>query len=145
MATANRQHSLLLLLLLLLSFATTSCQAAVIIRCSTVQEIRDALTSVAPGDEIVIAPGTYIAENNQGSAAHFTSSIDGSATQRITLKSEDPSHPAILSGTTQSHSSVLRLFGDFWTVEALAFTNAQKGVVFDNADYCELWNCQVVI
>ena len=59
-----------------------------------------ALVSVEPGDEILLAPGTYYDEDGiSGTASHFPAQIDGLPNARITLRAEDPNNKPLLSGS----------------------------------------------
>lgn len=120
--------------------------AATIHYCTNTTSLHAALLSVLPGDEIVLAPGTYYDEDGvSGTAAHFPASVDGTPGEggRIVLRGEDPSNPPLLSGSDAGSRTVLRVFGDHWTVRDLAVTNGQKGIIFDNADYGRIVNCHV--
>jgi len=114
------------------------------IRCTNTSTLHSALLNVAPGDEIVLAPGLYYDEDGvSGTASHFPATIDGSPDQRITLRGEDPNNLPLLSGSDAGSRTVLRVFGDYWTVKDLAVTNGQKGIIFDNANYGRIENCHV--
>lgn len=118
---------------------------ATVYNCSTLQQIRDAMASAVAGDEIVIAAGTYTATNTAGSgtSAHFYGGANGTASNPITIRSASSSNKAVLSGSSQSSLTVLRIVGDYWIVKDLKITNAQKGLIFDNANYCKAENCEV--
>eukprot|EP00984_Skeletonema_dohrnii_P033404 scaffold29864_cov150-Skeletonema_dohrnii-CCMP3373.AAC.1 len=114
------------------------------IRCTNTTTLHAALLSVEPGDEIILAPGTYYDEDGiSGTASHFPAQVDGLPNARITLRGEDPNNKPLLSGSDAGSRTVLRVFGDYWTVQDLAVTNGQKGIIFDNANYGEIKNCHV--
>jgi len=115
---------------------------AAIRHCTTVQDIYTAMLEVAAGDEIVIAPGLYLSERSL-SGAHFTSDTDGTEQAPIVMRSEDPNNQAVLSGNTVQSLSCVRIFGAFWRIQDLTITNAQKGIVFDNAPFGKVINCNV--
>mmetsp|Transcript_11568 Transcript_11568/g.17795 ORF Transcript_11568/g.17795 Transcript_11568/m.17795 type:complete len:842 (+) Transcript_11568:98-2623(+) len=135
--------SLVFLPLLLLHYHRLLVNAATI-RCTNTSSLHSALQSVAPGDEIVLASGIYYDEDGiSGTASHFPATIDGTSTDRITLRGEDPSNPPLLSGSDAGSRTVLRVFGDYWTVKDIAVTNGQKGIIFDNANYGQIIDCHV--
>jgi hypothetical protein len=126
------------------SFTDTLCwgaQAATTLYCTTVEDIYAAMVSVQAGDEIVIAPGLYLADKLaiSGTGAHFASYADGTEQAPIVMRSEDANNPAILSGENAGSLSCIRIFGAFWKIHNLAVTNAQKG----NAPFGEVINCTV--
>ena len=116
-----------------------------VLYCDTVGAIYRAMVNVQPGDEIVIAPGFYYATRLaiSGTEAHFASFVDGTQEQPIVMRSADPSNPAVLSGSNPALWTVVRIYGAFWTVQDLTVTNAQKGIVFDNAPFGNVLNCTV--
>ena len=127
------------------SILSTAYVRAETITCSSTAEIYAALNGVQAGDEIVIKPGTYQADGLaiSGSSAHFASYAEGEASLPITMRSEDPNNPAILVGEDVGSLSCVRIFGNHWTIEGLVVTNAQKGIVFDNASFGKVINCTV--
>lgn len=118
---------------------------ATVYTCSSVSEIRTAMSSVVAGDEIVITPGTYTASGvaASGTAAYFYGSANGTASNPITIRSQSSSNPATLSGNNVASLTVLRIVGDYWVVQDLILTTGQKGLIFDNANYCEAIDCEV--
>lgn len=120
-------------------------QAATTLYCTTVEDIYDAMGTVQAGDEIVIAPGVYLADTLaiSGTGAHFASYADGTEQAPIVMRSEDANNPAILRGENAGSLSCIRIFGAFWKLHNLVVTNAQKGIVFDNAPFGEVINCTV--
>lgn len=114
--------------------------------CTTVSDLNTALTAVQAGDEIVLAPGGLFFSDGvaiSGTGAYYASYADGTEDEPIMLRSEDPSNPATLSGSNAGSKTGLRIFGAFWTVQDLIVTNAQKGIVFDNAPFGQVINCTV--
>ncbi|WCF06549.1 hypothetical protein NDS46_19610 [Paenibacillus thiaminolyticus] len=88
-----------------------------VIACGTISCLQSALKKVAPGQRIVLAPGTY--------TGSFSSDVNGTASQPIRMESEDPANPAILSGYAVGSGYSLRIRGDYWMISNLKFTNAQ--------------------
>ncbi len=114
--------------------------------CTNVQELRQAMTAVQAGDEIILANGTmFTATDTPGSGigAHFSSNVNAVSDQRIIMRSESPDNPATLSGDQISKRHVLRLFGDYWTIKDIIFTYAQKGIVLDQANNVHIVGCEV--
>ncbi|MHA7055799.1 T9SS type A sorting domain-containing protein [Aquimarina sp. M1] len=117
------------------------------ITCNTVECILNAMTNAAPGDEIIVQPGTYIAPekfNNLGKASRFASSRDGTSSNPIILRGESASNPPILKGPDGIYDGyVLHILGDYWVVRDIIFEEGSKGIVFDNANYGIIENITV--
>ncbi|WP_459965103.1 right-handed parallel beta-helix repeat-containing protein [Paenibacillus sp. JCM 10914] len=106
-----------------------------VIACSTTSCLQSALKNVVPGKRIVLAPGTYIGS--------FSSTVKGTAQQPIVIESQDPVNPAIISGYSIGSGYSLRIQGDYWLIRHLKFTNAQKGILLDNANYSRITDVEV--
>ncbi|MEO1449675.1 MAG: hypothetical protein AAFV07_09095, partial [Bacteroidota bacterium] len=91
---------------------------ATVFNCSSVSDIRNAMAAVQPGDEIVIAAGTYTASGVavSGSSAYYYGSQDGTAANPITIRSASSSNRAVLRGSSASSLTVLRITGAHWIV-----------------------------
>jgi len=118
---------------------------ATVYNCSTVAQIRSAMASASAGDEIVIAAGTYTATNVavSGSSAYYYGAANGTASNPIVIRSASSSNPATLSGDDNSSLTVLRIVGNYWIVRDLKITNGQKGLIFDNANHCQVIDCEI--
>ncbi|MDP5168984.1 MAG: T9SS type A sorting domain-containing protein [Bacteroidia bacterium] len=118
---------------------------ATVFTCNTVSEIRNAMSSAVAGDEIVIEPGTYTATNvaGSGTSAYFYGSANGTASNPITIRSQSSSNRATLRGNNVGSLTVLRIVGNYWIVKDLILTTGQKGLIFDNANYCKAIDCEV--
>ena len=106
----------------------------------TAAEIQAAMKDATPGTVICLAPGTYVGERSTsgdpGSKALFYSGRSGTSSSPIVLRSADPDHPAVLTGTSVSDGSYgLRLTGDYWQIEDVVVTHAQKGIIIDNGNH----------
>lgn len=139
---------LLLSIMLIVSCVPFSTAAETnVVRVTNMTEIHNAMKNAQPGDEIVIASGTY--QGKLGSyysgfgSAYFNSEIDGTAENPIIIRSEDPENPAVLTGERTGTGYVFRITGDYWIVQDLEFTTAQKGIMLDNANYGIIRNCKV--
>ena len=138
--------SLILAVLSLVAILHNHQAHALVHFCSNVQELRDAMATVLPGDHIVLAEGTTFKATDvagQDIGAHYSSNVDGTPTDRITIRSENPDNRATLSGDKVGHLHVLRLFGNNWTIRDLIFTHAQKGIVLDHANNVHIVGCEV--
>lgn len=101
----------------------SSCAMTGGVSVSSARELRTALAGARPGEEILLAPGTY--------GGHFTISRSGTAAAPITLCG---SRSAVLDGGSISHGYTLHLdHASWWKVEGFTVEGAQKGVVADGA------------
>ncbi|MHA7055794.1 cellulase family glycosylhydrolase [Aquimarina sp. M1] len=108
------------------------------INCNTVDCIRNAMRNAQPGDEIIVAPGTYTAPdkfNFGNKATRFGSDKNGTASKPITLRAQNPSNPPILKGTNGNYDGyVMFILGDYWILKDLILEEGSKGLVLDNAN-----------
>ncbi|WP_210429331.1 right-handed parallel beta-helix repeat-containing protein [Paenibacillus dendritiformis] len=105
------------------------------IACGTASCLQNALKKVAPGQRIVLAPGTY--------TGSFSSDVNGTASQPIRIESKDPANPAVLSGYNAGSGYSLRIRGDYWIISNLKFTNAQKGIILDHSNHTLITGVEV--
>ncbi|MEW7289619.1 cellulase family glycosylhydrolase [Aquimarina sp. 2304DJ70-9] len=109
------------------------------INCSTVECILNAMRNAKPGDEIIVASGTYVAPEKVsigGRAARFLSQKDGTSSKPIIIRGKNPSNPPILKGPDNRYDGyVMRIMGDYWKIEDLILEEGSKGLVFDNANH----------
>ncbi len=115
--------------------------SADIIRVTNTSELNNALENAQAGDEIVLAEGEYISTSNKWFL--FTSSSEGTEDQPIVIRSEDPEHPAVIMGNSNTSGVALEISGDWWEIRDLKFSRAQKGIVLDNSDHTKIINCEV--
>ncbi|MFL0802041.1 MAG: cadherin-like beta sandwich domain-containing protein [Agarilytica sp.] len=102
---------------------------------TSAEALQTALLSAEPNDEIVIASGIYegiVGAESGHASAHFFGDADGDEDQKIIVRAE--SEGVILRGSNTAEHAVLRLSGSYWEVDGLAFTNAQTGIVLDDAE-----------
>jgi hypothetical protein len=90
---------------------------------------------VQPGGRILLAPGTY--------TGSFSSDVNGTANGAITITSQNPANPAILSGNAIGSGYCLQVTGDYWVIRDLKFTNAQKGIMLDNSNHTLITDVEV--
>lgn len=142
----------LLFLLSISGFSTT-------FNVATSLELTDALAAATAGDVISVAPGTYTTNkrealyqtrDNQNHIRpyYFGGFGEGTAADRIVIKSADPSNPAILQGGGDEQSEdpsgyVLYITGDYWQVEDLIVEQGAKGVILDNSNHSIIRNVEV--
>lgn len=106
-----------------LDFVETRCgqPGARDVPVANAADLTAALAATEPGDRILLADGVY--------RGNFEAVGDGTAEQPIMLCG---TRNAVLDGGGWEHSGYgLHLTGDFWRVEGITVTNAQKGVVAD--------------
>lgn len=96
-----------------------------------------ALDTAVPGDEIVLQPGTY-----QGRFEAWTDCTEG---KPITVRSADPDNMAVLDAFSLYSGWAIAMYvaGNHWSLQNLIFQNANKGVIFENAQGGEIVNCEV--
>jgi len=115
-------------------------------KCSSSVDIQNALDAASPGDTIIINTGTYVGTlrsiNSKG--CHFGSIQPGTASEPITIKSANSSNMAVLSGSDVASAYVFYIFNaDYWIIQDLMFTGAQKGIVLDQSSNTRIINCKV--
>lgn len=132
--------------LLLLCLSSTTILAQTSTLCNTVDCIVDRVKNASPGDEIIVASGTYTISDKQPSTFSFVylfSDRDGTSSQRITLRGENPNNPPTIQAPANNTGYLLSLEGDYWDVRNINFRTAAKGIVLDNANHCRLIGLRV--
>jgi parallel beta-helix repeat protein len=116
-----------------------------VVEVSTAAALMTALNTALPGDDIVVAPGTYTGSASQSgnSVAYFFSGVDGTADHPITVESADVANQAILQGTTTTSNYVLYITGDHWNIKNLRITTGKKGIMLDSASNAQITGCEV--
>lgn len=107
------------------------------------QELIAALADAQAGDEIILREGIYEQGEWIGKWAVFFAEASGTAEKPITIRSEDPAHPAELCGVDQENKIVLWITGDYWRIEDLCLHDAQKGIVLDKSCHSVISGCEV--
>jgi hypothetical protein len=101
----------------------TGASATVTVRSA--KALKRALANSQPGQEIILAPGTYV--------GNFSVTHSGSPAAPVTLCG---SRDATLDGGDLSHGYVLHLdHASWWRIEGFTVEDAQKGVVADGSDH----------
>jgi len=110
------------------SAAAVSCSApgsADRVSVASARDLKSALAHPQPGEEIVLAPGTY--------AGNFTVSHSGTSAAPVTMCGP---RTAILDGGDLSHGYTFYLdHASWWRVEGFTVEGGQKGVVADGSDH----------
>ena len=101
-----------------------------------------AMRGASPGDIIRLLPGTYDYTGYDG-AQKIDTTVSGTADAPITLTAADPEHPPVLRGTAPESGYVLHIQGEYWILDRLTVTTAQKGIVFDHASHSVIRNCEI--
>ena len=109
-----------------------------IVNCNTTQCIIDAMRNANPGDEIIVAPGTYEPANKfsyGNKATRFGSDKNGTQSEPITLRAQNSNNRPIFKGPDGRYDGYgLYILGDYWIVKDIIIEECQKGIVFDNAN-----------
>lgn len=112
---------------------------------TTSEELLAALANVRAGDEIILREGVYQNDTFLGDGiwSAFYGEADGTADQPIIIRSEDPAHPATISGVTQENKVALKVVGDYWQIRDLKFCEAQKGIFLMQSEHSIISGCEV--
>ncbi|WP_172665944.1 BACON domain-containing protein [Flammeovirga sp. OC4] len=130
--------------------------SAATINVSTSQQLIDALKEASPGDEIVLASGSYTtsATSYYYPLASFYSGINSDISSRsayfrgtqsnITLRSANAANPAVLEGAGWNVSGyVLHVTGSNWVIKDLVIRNGAKGLILDNSSNTLVQNVEI--
>lgn len=113
---------------------------------SNSSQLKNALASANAGDLILLASGTYTTSSTSASFPtatggtvnrqfYFRGVNNGTASNRITMRSADPSSPATLSGEGYDETGyVLYITGDHWVIENIKIKSGSKGLILDNSN-----------
>lgn len=97
-----------------------------IIRVSSASQLQSALNNARPGDEIVMADGTY------NGKFIIPPTVHGTAQATIILRG---SRNAILDAGNINTGYVLHAQGSYWLLKGFSITNGLKGVMADGVRY----------
>lgn len=122
---------------------TDSQKSTNIVRVTNTDELKTALLNVKPNDEIILAEGEYIYSGSTPKGYMFKGEADGTESEPIILRSENPENPSIISGININENYALSVTGDWWIIRDLKVTNASKGIILDNSNHTKLINCEV--
>ena len=144
MTTFKSKLQLILLMLIGGFFFQYATAATVNVSNST--QLRNALSSASAGDVILLAPGTYTTSETTASfptgdggttsrSYFFRGAANGTSSNKITLKSQNASNPAVLAGNGYQNSGyVLYITGNHWVVENIKVRSGAKGIILDNSN-----------
>lgn len=95
-----------------------------VINVSTAQQLKNALADARPGDEIIMANGTY--------SGKFVTEPgkDGTAANPVILRG---SRNAVLDAGSTNTGYVFYLQSNYWTLKGFTVTNGLKGLMMDGA------------
>ncbi|MDO5559718.1 MAG: right-handed parallel beta-helix repeat-containing protein [Oscillospiraceae bacterium] len=110
---------------------------------SDTQSLMNAVKNASAGDEIIVRPGVYETDTGHTKGSLFIGTADGTKEKPIILRSEDPENKAELKGIDPANRIVLYITGDFWQIEDLKISTAQKGIVLDNSNNSVISGCEV--
>ena len=104
---------------------SSSCAPSGGVSVSSASELKKALAGARPGEEILLAPGTYDGD--------FTASHSGTSAAPVTLCGP---RSAVLNGGSVSHGYAFYLdHASWWRLEGFTVEGGQKGVLADDSDY----------
>lgn len=109
------------------------------------EELLAALADVRAGDEIILREGVYQNDTFLGDGiwSAFYAEADGTAEQHIIIRSEDPEHPATISGVTQESKVALKIRGSYWEIRDLKICEANKGIFLEQSEHSVISGCEV--
>ncbi len=122
-----------------MTFAETTREVLV----TNTEELHAALADAQAGDEIILREGLYQHSDWIGVWAVFYANASGTAEQPIILRSEDPEHPATLSGVTREDKYVLRIIGSYWEIRDLKLCEGAKGIFLEQSEHSIISGCEV--
>ncbi len=110
---------------------------------SNTEELLVALDDAKSGDEIILKEGLYKQEEWVGVWAVFYAEANGTAEKPIIIRSEDPEHPAVLSGKSVTDKVGLRIKGSYWEIRDLEIHTAAKGIFLEQSEHSIISGCEV--
>ncbi|NJM80808.1 MAG: hypothetical protein HC854_16560 [Flavobacterium sp.] len=119
------------------------------INCSTVAQIKAAMADARPGDEIIIAAGTYASDakvkDGFGKFNYFSGLADGTAANPIIIRGASSTNLPILTVPTNLRyvSPIMGITGDYWVIKDLEISYGQKGLMLDTANNCKIINVTI--
>ena len=114
-------------------------------------QLMEAMKNAAAGDTILVSPGEYIGDlslsgdpgNLPNGTGYFWVGNSGTPQHPIVIAALDPKQPPILKGSTLTSGYAIHITGDHIVLKSLKITHADKGVIFDNAAFALLEDCEV--
>ncbi len=105
---------------------TPAATGTKIIHVQTVTELKNALANAQPGDEIVMADGTY------NGKFVIAPNVNGTSAKPIILRG---SRNAILNAGDLNSGYALYLQSSYWIIKGFTITNGLKGLMIDGAEH----------
>jgi hypothetical protein len=96
------------------------------VNVSTATQLKAALLDAQPGDDIILADGTYSGK------FVITSTVSGTASNIITIRG---SRNAILDAGSLTTGYVLHHQANYWKIKGFTIRNGLKGLMLDGANY----------
>ncbi len=121
--------------------AASAAGATILVTNST--ELQNALKSVRAGDEIILREGIYQPDPSSGTWKAFQATADGTADNRIIIRSEDPDHPASICGNSTQSKCALYITGSYWEIRNLKISTACKGIFLAKSEHSIISDCEV--
>jgi hypothetical protein len=111
-----------------------------VVNVSSSQALSTALSNAAPGDKIVIAPGTY--------PGNYKLTNSGEKDKPIWIMGSETSNLPILDGGDYNNKTALAIDGDdkgiaYVYIQHIKVSNARGGISVDNADYVTIDGVEV--
>lgn len=107
---------------------------------SNANELKLALANATANDEIILKSGIY---QDDAGWTPFSSNGNGTEESPIIIRSENLEDMAEIMGTNPENNIALYITGDYWIIQDLKISTAQKGIIFDNSNYSIISNCEV--
>lgn len=102
------------------------------------EELYTAVENAKAGDLIKVTSGEY-----DLSGKTLKATADGTEENHITIKAFDSDEPPVFKCKAAENGYVMHITGDYWNVEGIVFTNAQKGIVMDNSNHSMISDCEI--
>lgn len=133
------------------TLALASLSLANQIYVSNSLDLMSSMKNAVAGDTILVAPGTYIGDqtlsgdpgNLPNGTGYFWIGNNGTADHPIVVAAADPNQMPLLQGSSISSGYVIHITGEHVVLKALKVTLGDKGVIFDNASFGILEDCEI--
>ena len=114
--------------------------------CNTVDCIKNAMANAEPGDEIIIAPGTYnttkkVQDPDSEKFVFFSAAANGTAARPITMRGSNSSNKPVL--TTSGGGDIMMISGNYWIIRDLEVSGGDRGILTHTANNLQLINLTV--
>jgi len=117
------------------------------INCDNDDCLEAAMANALPGDEIILEAGVTFIGGSRSAADNFSafsSDRDGTSANPIILRGASSTNKSIISANRSGYSWYgINLSGDYWVIKDIVVRGVLKGIVLDDANYCELLDLEV--